>query len=108
MAAAGQLYAGATSNALDSNRQFDAQERDSLEKSYRNKLQELSDEEAAAKANEAGELDEAGWKRLEQAGQAPLDSSTAPEAGKKKASPKKTVIREAVANARSLGKGRKK
>lgn len=108
MAAAGQLYAGATSNALDSNRQFDAQERDSLEKTYRNKLQELSDQEAAAKANEGAELNEAGWKRLEAAERAPLDSSTAPEAAATRSSGSRKVVREAVSNARSLGRGRRK
>jgi hypothetical protein len=66
-AAAGQLYGGSLGNALNVNRGNYDQGHDSLEKAYRAALQGISDEEAAAKQRETDEINEAAWRRLENA-----------------------------------------
>jgi hypothetical protein len=80
-ASSGQLYAGSLDNAYSANRGARDQEHDSLEKQYRNALQELRDEEVNAKNEEIDAINGAGWARLQRAEEDPLDSSTAPEAG---------------------------
>jgi hypothetical protein len=121
-AAAGQLYAGSLSTAYDANRGARDQEHDSLEKQYRDALQGIRDEELNAKNEEIDAIDEAGWNRIQKAGEAPLDPDTAPESGggsggdstknssaKNKPTPKKKqVIHEAVSNNRALPSGKKK
>lgn len=114
-AAAGQLYAGSTQNELGYNRDSNSLGSNSLWKEHNAALQGIRDERAAASANQNAENNEAGWKRVERAGEAPLDPSTSPEPAKKaksKANPKANnkrlnTIHEAVSNARGVKKGKR-
>jgi hypothetical protein len=117
-AASGQLYAGSLQNSLGVNRGNYGQGRDSLEKAYRDALQEITQKRLAAQNEENEEISNADWKRIEAAENAELEPETSPEpsassggGGKGKAKPKgkKAVIKTAVANNRAVGgKGKKR
>jgi len=103
LAAAGQLYSGASQNAETYNREHNAQDRDALEKVYRAALQDLTNQEVEAGDRRNAELSEAGWRRVEGASSAPLEPAPVP-GGKTK--PKKA--KAGISNNKSLGKKKRK
>lgn len=100
-AARGQLYSGATQNALSANRSSLDQNKDSLEKAYEAALNENREKGLTAENERNGELSGAGWKRVEGAATSELDPETAPEEQRKK------NVHKATSKSRSKKKGRK-
>lgn len=81
LAAAGQLYSGASQNAETYNREHNSQERNSLEQLYRSSLQQNEDEKTGAGNARNEEINNAGWKRLEALGNAELEPETTSSGG---------------------------
>lgn len=98
------LYSGGTGNRLAANRESFSQNRDALEKLYRDTLGSIGGERTKASEDRGNEEDEAAWDRANEASDAPLDPDTAPaKGGTRKAAPKTTRRRQtqqAVARAR--------
>src|ERR1044072_4070193 len=85
-----QLYSGSTSNRLNANRATNAINRDSLAKSYRDALQEISTGRTKAAEDKAREEQEAYWDRIAEAEANEPEAAAAPAAsGGAKAKAKK-------------------
>lgn len=97
LAAAGQLYSGASQNAESYNREHDAQERNSLEATYRKALQGVGEEEAGALNTREEERAAAKWKAVEAAGSAELEPQTAPAGSGGNNGPTKKVNQKPIA-----------
>jgi DNA-binding transcriptional MerR regulator len=78
LAAAGQLYSGASQNAETYNREHKDQERNALEATYRKALQGVTEEETGALNTREEEKANAKWKAVEAAGNAPLEPDASP------------------------------
>lgn len=76
LAAAGQLYSGASQNAETYNREHNGQERNALESLYRQSLQQNSDERTAALNEREAEKNAALWKSIELASNADLNTES--------------------------------
>lgn len=106
------LYSGSTSNRLANNRTVNAQNRDTLAKSYREALGGISAERTKAAEEKAETEQGAYWDRIGKAEEAPLDPSTAPgkskAKSKAKAKTKQSITKTAIANNKPAKKGKGK